>query len=371
VDRERLRLAIDASGVATWDFYPRTGLLIWDARCRELHGLSPDAPVDYDTFVAALHPDDRDRVNEEVARAIDPSSTGEYRIEYRIVRLRDRTPRWISVLGRVFFEEGRAVRFIGTSLDITERKEAEVERQRLLHQAEEALRVRDVFLTVASHELRTPLMPLRLNLQMVQRALGTRQPEQHLPECIEVALRQVDRLSRLVEDMLDVARGRPWQITIQTTEVDMAKLCADVAARFADLASRARCTIELRASPLAIARIDPARIEQVVEHLLSNAIKYGAGAPITLRVEPRPGRVVVAVEDHGIGIAPDAQEKIFGLFVHAASELRYGGLGLGLYIARQIVEAHGGRISCSSRPGAGATFEVDLPTGPTARQEAA
>jgi signal transduction histidine kinase len=112
-------------------------------------------------------------------------------------------------------------------------------------------------------------------------------------------------------------------------------------------------------------------MEQVVAHLLSNAIKYGAGAPITLHVKTRPGRVVVAVEDRGIGVAPEAQEKIFGLFVHAASQLRYGGLGLGLYIARQIVEAHGGRISCSNRPGAGATFEVDLPTEPAARQEAA
>jgi signal transduction histidine kinase len=233
-----------------------------------------------------------------------------------------------------------------------------------LHQAEEALRVRDVFLTVASHELRTPLTPLRLNLQAVRRALDRHPPDKHLPDRIDVALRQIDRLSRLVEDMLDVARGHPWPITLQPAEVDMAKLCAEVAARFADAAARARSTIELRVSLPAIARIDPARMEQVVAHLLSNAVKYGAGAPITLRVESRPGRVVLTVEDHGIGVAPEAQEKIFGLFVRAASELRYGGLGLGLYIARQIVEAHGGRISCSSVPGAGATFEVDLPTEP-------
>ena len=231
--------------------------------------------------------------------------------------------------------------------------------------------MRDVFLALASHELRTPLTPLRLNLQLVERALDKRSPVDPLAERIAVALRQLDRLSRLVEDMLDVARGLPWQITIEPIEADVAQLCADVVARFAEVAARARCAIDLRASPPAIARIDPARMEQVVAQLLSNAIKYGAGAPITVRVEPRPGRVVVAVEDRGLGVAPEVQAKIFGLFARSAADLGHGGLGLGLYVARQIVEAHGGRISCSSRPGAGTTFEVDLPTMPAARQEAA
>ncbi len=266
--------------------------------------------------------------------------------------------------------------------DITESKRAEqeladsrsrldsalAERGRLLAQAEEAVRARDVFLAVASHELRTPLTPLRLTLQILQRELAARPDGERLSGRVEVALRQIDRLSHLVENMLDVVRGAVgWQATVEPREVDVAQLVRDVAASFRREAARARSALELRLESPAIAWIDPAQIEQVVASLLSNAIKYGAGKPIEVSVEPRAEVIRVAVRDHGVGIAPEEMGRIFGLFARAVSERRYGGLGLGLYIAKQIVDAHGGRIACSSELGAGTTFEVELPVGAAAR----
>jgi signal transduction histidine kinase len=236
------------------------------------------------------------------------------------------------------------------------------ERGRLLAQAEEAVRARDVFLAVASHELRTPLTPLRLNLQLLQRELSARPEDDRLARQVEVALRQVDRLSILAENLLDIARGTMgWRLPIEPHSVDLGDLARDVVARFAPDAARARSVIELRVSTPARARLDPARIGLVLGSLLSNAIKYGAGKPIVVSVSARPGGVRLSVEDQGMGVALDQRERIFGLFERAASERQYGGLGLGLYIARQIVEAHGGRITCSGEAGRGATFTVDLP----------
>jgi PAS domain S-box-containing protein len=260
--------------------------------------------------------------------------------------------------------------------DITARKHTELdlvdarrriealatERGHLLNQAEEAVRARDVFLAVASHELRTPLTPLRLSLQILERELAKRPDQERLSGRVEVALRQIDRLALLVENMLDIARGTMgWKVTVEPRAVDVAQLVRDAVARVGREAARARSQIALSLESPAIAWIDPAQIDLVLASLLSNAIKYGAGKPIEVSVRPDGEVIRVTVQDHGVGIAPDERERIFGLFARAVSERRYGGLGLGLYIAKQIVDAHGGRITCESEPGHGATFEVELP----------
>ena len=267
---------------------------------------------------------------------------------------------------------------VGMGVDITERVEAQhriealaAERGRLLAQSEEAVRARDVFLAVASHELRTPLTPLRISLQILQREHAKRPHDDRLSGRVEVAIRQVDRLSHLVENMLDIARGTMgWRVAIEPRAIDVAQLVRDVAARFTRDAARARSPLELCLVSPAMAWVDPAHIELVLGSLLSNAIKYGAGKPIEVSVERRPEVIRLAVRDHGAGVAPEERERIFGLFARAVSERRYGGLGLGLYIARQIVDASGGRITCSGEPGAGATFEVELPVGPPAQANA-
>jgi PAS domain S-box-containing protein len=129
---DRLRLAVESTGLGTWDFNPLTGELKWDERCKAVFGLPPDAEVDYDVFLAGLHPDDRERTDRVVRQALDPEGGGEFNVEYRTVGLADGVERWVAARGQAFFEEGKARRFIGTVLDITERKRAEEERELLL-----------------------------------------------------------------------------------------------------------------------------------------------------------------------------------------------------------------------------------------------
>jgi PAS domain S-box-containing protein len=130
---DRLRLAVESTGLGTWDFNPITGELRWDERCKAVFGLPPEAEVDYERFLAGLHPEDRERTDRAVRRALDPGSGGGYNVEYRTVGLKDGEERWVAARGQAFFDEaGRAVRFIGTVLDITERKRAEKERDLLL-----------------------------------------------------------------------------------------------------------------------------------------------------------------------------------------------------------------------------------------------
>ena len=130
---DRLRLAVEATGLGTWDFNPVTGELRWDERCKAMFGLPPEAEVDYEVFLAGLHPDDRERTDEVVQQALDPETDGGFDVEYRTVGLGDGIERWVAARGQAFFDEaGKAVRFIGTVLDITERKRAEEERDLLL-----------------------------------------------------------------------------------------------------------------------------------------------------------------------------------------------------------------------------------------------
>jgi PAS domain S-box-containing protein len=129
---DRLRLAVESTGLGTWDWNLDTGELKWDERCKAVFGLPPEAGVDYDVFLAGLHPDDRERTEQAVRQALDPEGGGEFNTEYRTIGLTDGVERWVAARGQAFFEEGRACRFIGTVLDITERKRADEERDLLL-----------------------------------------------------------------------------------------------------------------------------------------------------------------------------------------------------------------------------------------------
>jgi signal transduction histidine kinase len=232
-------------------------------------------------------------------------------------------------------------------------------------QALEALRLREEFLTVASHELRTPMTSLTLNLQTLQGRATPGQPRPDLgglEPVVDLACRQALRMNRLVAELLDVSRIQTGRLTLDHVEVDLVPLVRETLKRFAPELDQARCPVTLRGDGSARGWWDPARLERVVENLLSNAIKFGAGRPIEITVVQAPGLVQLQVRDGGIGIDHSQWERIFERFGRAVSEEHYGGLGLGLYICRWIVEAHGGTIAVASTPGSGATFTVELPT---------
>lgn len=251
-------------------------------------------------------------------------------------------------------------------VDVTARKEAEQERERLLEELKLAVSARDEFLGIASHELKTPLTPLALKLEALARSAGA-EPEsplaQRLAPHLEVMRRQVKRLAGLVTDLLDVSNIRAGRLalTLNPQPCDLAALVRDVAGRFDTELKRAGCEVRLHAPAPVLGAWDSSRLEQVVTNLLANAIKYGPGHPVTLRVEELEGRARLTVRDRGIGIAPENLQRIWGKFERAVSERHYGGLGLGLYISRQIVEALGGTVKVESTLGQGATFIVELP----------
>jgi signal transduction histidine kinase len=268
-------------------------------------------------------------------------------------------------------KEGRLVGAWGTQREVTEQRGAEealrfsaADNARLAREAQEAIRVRDEFLSVASHELKTPLTPLSLRLQMLA-AETARQPDspyvQKVRDSVELGRRQVAKLSTLIGDLLDVSRIVAGRLRLEWEEGDMAAIVREVISRYEAQATRAGSPLSLEAPSTLPGRWDVMRLEQVVTNLVDNAIKYGAGRPIHLRLTAEGSHATLAVRDEGIGIAPEHLSRIFERFARAVSERNYGGLGLGLYISRTLVEAMGGEIRVQSTPGQGATFTVRLP----------
>ncbi|SEL24826.1 PAS domain S-box-containing protein [Stigmatella aurantiaca] len=539
---ERLRIAVTAAAIGTWDMGLVTGGYQCDARGRQLFGLSPDAALHLESLRAGVHPEDRGRFEQALAGAFTPSGGGDFRIEYRTPGAQGGAERWVAVHGRVFFDEqARPVRFTGTVLDVSEQRRAEanarflaeagavlsssldyeatlrnvarltvpeladwclvdmrqpdgtfrrvevttaspeeaelarlvqhytldpersaahpalqaflqqqpllveqlapegfraaaqdeehtqlmrtihprsfiavplvvrgqafgvlsffttrsgrrytakdrdflgelahrvalsVENARLYREAQEAIQLRDEFLSIASHELKTPLTPLSLKLQMLSREVK-RQPDSPLRRSVEdylvIGMRQVKKLSELVSDLLDVTRIAGGRLRLEPEPVQLDTLIREVAGRYEAEAARVGSSLRLDLQESVVGHWDRLRLEQVVTNLVDNAIKYGAGKPIHVGLQLREHQAWLHVRDEGIGIAPQALSRIFGRFERAVSERHYGGLGLGLYITRTIVEALGGSIQAQSALGEGATFTVTLPVAPPQAPEA-
>jgi signal transduction histidine kinase len=178
---------------------------------------------------------------------------------------------------------------------------------------------------------------------------------------VHVAQRQVRKLADLIRDLLDVSRLAHGKLSLNLEDVDLAALTREVTAGLAPEAERAGCTVEVHAAEVLVGHWDRLRLEQVLTNLLTNALKYGAGQPLQVDVRAEGEGAVLEVRDGGIGIEAEHLARIFGKFERAVSERHYGGLGLGLYITQQVVQAMGGTIHVESQPGQGATFRVHLP----------
>ena len=245
--------------------------------------------------------------------------------------------------------------------DATERRRVEA-KALLYRQAKEEVRARDEFLSVASHELRTPVTALHVQLQMLQRVVERIGAPGPVRERVESLDRQVRRLAGLVEALLDLSRIRLGRMELAREPVDVSALAREVAAPYqADLDLAHGSSIRVLAPEPVVASLDRVRIEQVLANLLGNAVKFGEGKPVEVRVERSGAGVRVEVVDCGVGIDADQAERIFGRFERAAPAHHYPGLGLGLYVAREIVEAHGGKIRARGEPGKGASFSVEIP----------
>ena len=356
---ERLRLATSVSKVGIWEWNllnsEYTTTLQHDLcfgyqdKCREWS---------YTAFKGHLHPIDRERVTQAMDNAI--SSCTDFEMDFRIL-WKNGSTRWIRKFGKVEAgQDGSPLRVIGTCTDITDQKNSE-------DAMKEALFYRDEFLSIASHELKTPLTSLKLQSQVykrsVQRNDASIMNQDKLTSIMGNVDIQVNRLVRLVDDMLDISRIRTGNLSIIKEMVNLNQLINDVVER-----TRPQYVNPKFISFLATEQIqilgDSVRIEQVVANLLNNAIRYGKDAPIEItlrRVNKKD--VMISVKDHGIGISPKDQHRIFNRFQRAVPAREVSGLGLGLYITHEIVKSHNGVIKVESEVGKGSVFHVQLPEG--------
>jgi len=249
---------------------------------------------------------------------------------------------------------------LGFAQELAARAALALDNSALYRRAREAVRVRDEFLCIASHELNTPLTTLSLRLDSLMR-FGARDPPERIRKSVVQARRQVGRLCRLVESLLDVTQIDTGRLRLRPTQVDLVATAREVVDQLSPELSRAGCVVNVEAPASVIGHWDPTRIGQVLLNLLFNACKYGAGRPIDVIIHPESDRASLSVRDQGIGIAPEDLGRLFRRFERAAPYSNYGGLGLGLYITRHIIEAHGGTIRIASTLGRGTTFSVELP----------
>ncbi len=252
---------------------------------------------------------------------------------------------------------GEVLGMVGVSTDVTERKKAELA-------LKELVRTRDEFLSVATHELKTPMTSLTLQLQQAQRlTAATELPPglARLPRAMEVSMQQLRRLTELVDDLLDVSRIMVGRMDFTFHDTRLAELVREVTERLREPLAAAGCAVTTQVDAQVVGVWDGARIEQVLVILLTNAMKYAAGKPVEVSGKLDGALVRLVVKDEGPGIPADKHQLIFERFERANGSRDISGLGVGLFIARQIVKGHGGRIWVESTPGQGAAFHVELP----------
>ena len=294
-------------------------------------------------WVLAIHPDDRRRCVRAWERSLASGEVLE--IECRLRRGFDGAMRWHTC--RALPErddDGTIMGWLGTYSDSEELKQA--------------IRARDEFLSIASHELRTPLTALKLRLESLAHT-GT--PDERASRKLQGAIRQTERLERLIDHLLDASRISAGRLVLERGPVSLGELCSEVLERVREQPGAAAQVFELSADGDLVGSWDRMRLEQVVENLVSNALKYGEGRPIEVGVRGDDDAVELTVSDHGIGIDPPDLGRIFEQFERARSSHGQSGIGMGLYISRQIVQAHGGEIDVASALGQGSVFRVVLP----------
>lgn len=234
----------------------------------------------------------------------------------------------------------------------------------LLEDLRDAVRARDEFLSIASHELRTPITTLTLQIDGLSRMLHDQIPvamPDKMSRRLEITRRQVDRLAALVTTLIDVSRITSGKVQLTRQLADLSEVIRSVSERFGEELARSGSTLRVERQGPIWGNFDVSRIDQVLSNLLSNAIRYGRGKPIVVGALSLGATARFWVEDLGIGIAAEHQARIFQRYERAAPATNYAGLGLGLWISRQLVEAMGGTISLRSVVDQGSIFTVDIP----------
>jgi PAS domain S-box-containing protein len=331
-------------------------LLYSSRRVEEITGFEVDAFFkSNELWVSRVHPDDRVKYSEDFARAVE---TGKGELDYRFIRADGRVI-WLNAWIRTALDESFKKEMRGLTIDVTRLKEIEAALR-------ESVKIRDRFLSVAAHELKTPITPLQLQMQGFQRVLKKgvihKIPAEKLELMVEISNSQVNRLGRLINELLDLTRLDEGRLRLNLSHTDLCLIIRSTVSHFEqETEEDGTSPFILKLPPSLEGNWDSQKLEQVITNLVSNAVKYGMGRPIEISAKREDHVVKLSIRDQGIGIDPKDQMRIFERFERAVSEMHYGGLGLGLYITREIITLHGGKISVASTPDKGSTFEAELP----------
>jgi PAS domain S-box-containing protein len=399
--KERSRLLVSAVGkirdYAIFLLDAEGHVVTWNMGAERLKGYRESEIVGrhFSTFYT---PEDLAR-NHPANELKDAKKFGRYEDEGWRVR-KDGSRFWANVvITKLTSDQGRLLGFSKVTRDLSARRAAEQKlresEERLQHaykeldlkvrertsdlasanealrnrenELENALRLRDDFLSIASHELKTPITSLKMQLQMLR--MKTKPEQGQLPSTeklvkgLDISLDQVERLVVLIEQLLDVARSRAQKLSFHFERADLREIVREAVLRMEEHAQAARCSLLLQAAEEVVGEFDRFRMEQVVTNLLTNAFKYAPGTKVSICVLARRGKATIRVSDTGPGVPLASQAKIFERFERVEMGRHVSGLGLGLFISRQIVEGHGGSLRVESQPGQGASFIVEVPLG--------
>ena len=362
---ERRRLALDAAELGTWHLEPESRVVQTDARFRAIFGATEEMS-DFLQLFAVIHPDDVSAVEEALAMATRLEDPTPYAVEYRVVHP-DGSLHWIFAKGRSSVDGVGATRrvtsFDGTVADITDRKQGEEERERLVARLQEQDQRKDEFLATLAHELRNPLAPIRNGLQLMRLTQGDADASERTRSMME---RQVGQMVHLLDDLLDVSRISRGKISLRKERIELTSAIAqaiEISRPFIDQGGH-ELVVDVPPGPIHVDG-DLTRLAQVFSNVLNNAAKYTPReGHIRLTVQQLGSDAVVSVTDDGMGIPTDMLSKIFEMFTHVERNLErsQSGLGIGLSIVRRLVELHGGSVEArSDGDGQGSELIVRLP----------
>ncbi len=354
---ETLRLAAEVTELGTWDWDLTADVLTLNTRTRIIFGLPPQGGPGFERFISMIHPDDRERVREAIARALNPESLGDYDIEYRVII--HGTLKWVKEKGLVTFKGQHPnrvpIRFIGTVIDITEAKKTEEDLR-------EANRAKDEFLAVLSHELRTPLTAIYGWATLLR---GGKLNNEKAVRAYEVIERNVKAQLQLVDDLLNVSRIILGKVKIVPKWLEPTSVVDAAVESIRPAAAAKGISVYVQGNGPDLIFGDPDRLQQVIYNLLTNALKFtNSGGEIRVEFGRVEDQYDISVRDTGEGISPDFLPFVFDRFRQADASItrKHGGLGLGLNIVRTIVEMHGGTVTAhSGGKGKGTTMTIRLP----------
>lgn len=343
---DQLAWIADAKGIMTWT----------NRRWIEYTGVD-NIFMNEGRWKEVVHPDHIDYLVQAMNQAWFTPEPWEITIQ---LKSKEGQWRWFLIRGvPITDEKNEIIQWLGTSTDVTDHMKTE-------ESLKDALKTRDNFLSIASHELKTPITSLLIQTQMFARSIEKKDEKVYQPEkmnkFIDVLSRQVTRLTRLVDDMLDVSRIQSGKLKIEKEKFDLFHLLDEIISRMENTFVASQVPIpKIMKIGDTVGAWDRLRIEQVVVNLLTNALKYGEGSPIHVDIKGSEEAVVLSVKDHGRGVSSENHERIFNRFERGMETNEISGLGLGLFISKQIIDEHSGKIWVESQLGNGSTFFVVLP----------